>query len=1007
MEGDLKAPGGKTDLITRTAIGAVLACLAPGLALAQTATPSAEPGSGTEVEAVVVTGTRVPQPNLTSVSPVQVVTAQEVTLGGRTVTADLINQLPQIQQNSQTALSTTSNPLSGPGGVATIDLRGLGQTRTLVLVDGRRLGLGDPNTGNPNPSPDINQIPAQLIDRIDVLTGGASATYGSDAIAGVVNFIMRRNFDGVQIDVQESVFQHNQHSDLARGVLGDAGIAVPTDHMDGFSPDISLIAGRNFADGRANLTAYVTYHEQKPVLQGSRDYAACQINVDPTGQPSCAGSSNSNVFYLASGLGDAFAVSGTEFVPYGGATPTNPPALFNSNAYSSLLQQDRRITAGLFARYEIDPHLELYGDFQYMHDLTQVRTAPSGLFQGGGPSSTGGFLVNCNNPFLSAGQQSALGCTAAQIASGDTVDLYIGRRNVEGGPRISDYRHENFRVVAGARGQLAGPLRYDIYASYYRTTLDASLSNYLGLTNVQNALLVTQGAGGPACISGGSCVPFNIFQDGGVTPAALAYLTLPAATDRGVATQRIVEGVINGDLGEWGVRSPWANDGVGVAGGFQYRREGLEFTPSALSAAGELSGGSGAATSIDRSIRVWEGFVEARAPLVQDRPFVKDLQLEVGYRYSDYSIGINTNTYKAGMQWAPVDGLRFRGSFQRAVRAPNILELYTPQSVTNTSQVSEDPCAAGASNPATLDQCLRTGITAAQYGVIPQCPSGQCAVLTGGNTALREERANTVALGLTTTPSFLPGFTGSLDYYKIDLKGTIGAVPLGVTLQRCLDTGAEQFCSQIVRSAGGTLFGTNIAAGGYINGTSVNIGAGVTSGVDVQLDYRAPLPDWGGRGWGRAGVSMAGSYLIDAKTTPLPGEAEYDCAGLFGPQCQTINPRWRHTLRLTWETPWDVTLSAAWRHFGGAKLETDTNEPTIGQGSTTAFNHTLPSRDWYDAAMVWTPNQVLTIRAGVNNLFDTDPPIVNALIAGTGLPNTYPSYDLLGRRFFFGVSARF
>lgn len=210
-----------------------------------------------DVSEIVVTGSRIPQPNLSSVSPIQVVGAQDVTLGGRPVTADILNQLPQTFQSSGAGLSSTSNPLSGPGGVATFDLRGLGQTRTLVLVDGRRLGIGDPNTGNPNPSADINQIPSQLIDRIEVLTGGASATYGSDAIAGVVNFVMKRNFEGVQMDGRVGVYQHKQHNETVSR-LYPSTVVNPKDAWDGKSRDLSLIMGANSPDGNGNVTAYLT-----------------------------------------------------------------------------------------------------------------------------------------------------------------------------------------------------------------------------------------------------------------------------------------------------------------------------------------------------------------------------------------------------------------------------------------------------------------------------------------------------------------------------------------------------------------------------------------------------------------------------------------------------------------------------------------------------------------------------------------------------------------------------
>jgi outer membrane receptor protein involved in Fe transport len=280
-------------------------------------------------------------------------------------------------------------------------------------------------------------------------------------------------------------------------------------------------------------------------------------------------------------------------------------------------------------------------------------------------------------------------------------------------------------------------------------------------------------------------------------------------------------------------------------------------------------------------------------------------------------------------------------------------------------------------------------------------------VLTGGNPNLSAEQAKTWSAGFTFTPKFIEGLTASVDYWHIKLRGTIGAIPLGVTFQRCLESGAPEFCGQIVRTPAGTLFGSSITTGGFVNGTSVNIGSGTTAGIDFQANYNLPLSRFGYDNWGRLIFNLAGSYLIDARTVPLPGEREYNCAGLFGPQCATLNPRWRHTIRLDWESPWNVLVSVAWRHFGGAKLETDTNQPTIGQGTTDPFNHTLPSRDYMDVSMIWNMNKVLTLRAGVNNILDQDPPLVNAAISGTGLPNTYPTYDLLGRRIFVGVTARF
>jgi outer membrane receptor protein involved in Fe transport len=1006
-------------LATSMICGAALLLGAGSASAQETPQQDAANQSATEVGEVVVTGSRIPQPNLTSVSPVQVVGDEEITLGGRPLAVDILNQLPQITQNSQTGFSSTGNPLSGPGGVATIDLRGLGQQRTLVLVDGRRLGIGDPNTGNPNPAPDINQIPSQLIERIEVLTGGASATYGSDAVAGVVNFVMKRDFEGFQVDAQLGAYQHEQHNEFMQNIV-KLRDPLPDDAFDGRSEDIAVIFGVNAPDGRGNVTAFFTHHNQDPVLQNARDYSACQLNVPSNGfgTPACAGSSNSNLFYRADGTPGRFAVVGNQFAPYSTTANTTPPPLFNSNNFSHLIQQSTRYTAGYFARYEINKNIELYSDFNMMNDRTNVQIAPTGLFQASGSSPTGGFLVNCNNPLMSA-QQQATFCTPAQIAAGDSVDLYIGRRNIEGGGRNSFYEHQNFRAVIGARGEIAGPFNYDLYTSYYYTNLYTASQNYLSISRIQNGLQVVQTPTGPQCISGGGCVPYNIFQEGGVTQAALDYLDIQG-TARGEVTQRIVEGVVTGDLSDYGIKSPFATDGVGVAAGYQFRRENLQFQPDVAQLSGDLSGAGGASTPIDNSISVRELYTEARVPLIQDAPFADEILLEAGYRYSDYSIGIETNTYKVGLQWSPSEDIRFRGSYQSAIRAPSILELYTPQSVTNSASLQVDPCAPtqdanGNIIPATatFEQCARTGVTAAQYGnggttnTIVQCPSGQCAVLTGGNPDLQAEEAKTFSLGFTTTPRFLPGLVASLDYFHIELEGTIGTVGQNILVNKCL-AGDQSSCSQVVRATNGTLFGTSQATGGYVNGTGINVGAGTTEGIDLQANYDLPLEDWGFDRYGDLRVSLIGTYLLKTTTIPVPGDPEYDCAGLFGPTCQTVNPEWRHTLRLIYTTPFDVQVSAAWRYIGTTTLDTISGEPTISApGNTEGFNRELPERSYLDLSATWQLSDALTFRAGVNNVLDQDPPLVRNGVASTGQPNSFQTYDLLGRRLFVGLTASF
>jgi iron complex outermembrane receptor protein len=998
--------------------GIALAAICAGQAAAQE-TPSA-------VGEIIVTGSRLPSPNQESVSPITSVGSQEITLQGKTNMGDLINSLPQNTINSTIDLGSASNPLNGPGGIANADLRGLGPQRTLVLVDGRRLGIGDASTLNNNSAPDLNQIPSILVDRVEVVTGGASATYGSDAIAGVVNFIMKKDFEGVQMDVKGNMYQHGQHNRLVDGLLRAAGpgYRVPADTRDGYGGDLSVIFGANAPDGKGNVTGYLVYHHQNPILQGERDFSSCQIKLKTGFVPFCTGSPNSNQFILNTGTGtgatggDGYTVIGNTFVNYDTAPNTGSPGLlYNSNPIESLLQQNTRYLGGFMAHYDYSSHLNLYADLSMMNDKTSTVVAPSGFFEGSGVTANAGFLVNCGNPLLSAQQKGVL-CSAADVLANNTVDLLIGRRNIEGGGRSSEYDHVNYRAVFGAKGDIAGPWKYDTYGSYYWTSLYQNNFNYLSQARMQDALLVGGTAANPVCLSGNAgCVPFNIFNQGGVTPAQVAYVN-SYGTSYGTIQEIIGEANITGDLTGYGVKSPWAAKGVSVAFGIENRRQKYNYAPDQAELNNDLSGFGGAGTTINKTLGVTEYYTEFRAPLVEDKPFVKALTFDGGYRYSSYSTGVKPSTYKAGLEWAVDDQIRFRTSYQKAIRAPNIVELYNPNSVTNTSDVSVDPCApviaGGVLTPATatLAQCIRTGVTALQYGnggttdTITQCPAGQCATLTGGNPLLAPETANTFSIGFTTKPAFFKGFTASIDYYSIKQKNLIGSIPLDTTLTNCLTTGAAAFCSGVVRAPNGILFGTSVVGGGYINGTAQNVATGQNNGIDVQTGYDVDLNDWHLGDHGRLLFSFNGTANLKATTQPTPGAHTYDCSGLFGNTCQTVDPKWTHAFRVTWQTPWDVLASVNWRYMSKVTYEGNTKDITLAKATVDTFDH-IPSYSYVDLSAQWNVKKGVVVTAGVNNVFDKDPPILNNTITGTGTPNTYPTYDLLGRAAFVALSAKF
>ena len=984
--------------------------------------------TSTPVAEVVITGSRIVLPNMTSTSPIQVVTAKDIQVAGRTDISDVIMQLPQNFNNSFSDFNNRTSALTAAGGIATADLRGLGPQRTLVLINGRRLGAADANTSNPNPAPDLDQIPTALVERVDVMTGGASSVYGSDAIAGVINFVMKRNFEGVEVDGQFGENWHDQHNQVAQELSRAAGIGYPTGSItDGHNRTLNVILGSNIADGRGNVTAYFGYLRADPVPSGDRDFGSCQLNVGPNAAgnyttPFCSGSPNSNYFSIN---GNAYAVLGDRFVPFG--TPgTTPPAYFNSQPYIYNGRDDTRYTGGFFAHVDVNDHAKPYAEFGFMNDRTDQVIAPSGLFRGANPldpTDNGNYNVNCSNPLLSA-QEAAILCTPAQIAA-DAADpgsvsanVEIGRRNIEGGGRISYYEHTNYRGVFGIKGEILGNWNYDAYGQYYYTEFFNNNQQYLSFQGITNALQVKSGPGGtPQCIVGPPCVPYNIFQDGGVTQAALQYMYLNG-TAYGTNSQRIAHIDVTGELADYGIKSPLASDGFAVNVGYEHRTEYMAFDPDSGELGGLLSGFGGAAAPIHEGYSVNEGFIELGGSLAEDRPGVKSLVVDGGFRHSDYSISGGVNTGKFELQYQPTTDIRLRGSYQRATRAPNLIELFNPATI-GQIESGDDPCAPNEYTgviAATLQQCERSGVTPAQYNSrsIPQGSANQLSQALGGNINLKPEKADSFNIGATLTPGMLPGFSGSIDYYRIKLKDEIGAIPPGLLLQGCLTTGEPFFCSRIVRSpTNGGLTGFSVATGGYIDQTAINIGQQLVDGIDLQGAYRLALR----QGWGSLDFALNGALLLSNQTTPYPGSPSYDCAGLFGALCATVNPRWRHVLRATWVTPWKVELSANWRFLGSVALDnndgnpllfgrTFTNPNTAGPAIDT-FNARIPDYSYIDLSATWNVFKELQLRAGINNVLDKDPPLITSEIVAGGANNTFETYDTLGRQIFVAFTAKF
>lgn len=1023
----------------------------PALAAAADADqgPAQPPAATTEeaptapVSEVVVTGSRISLPGLESISPVTSVNAEALKTQGVTKVEDLLNSLPQVVADQG---SMSSN---GSSGTAEVSLRGLGPQRTLVLVNGRRLMPGDPSVKTPQfNAPDLNNIPAALVDRVDVLTGGASAVYGADAVAGVVNFVMNDHFEGARLDINGSAWEHSQHNPAGHFAPAAGDGSAPSSVMDGATKDITFILGNNFADGKGNAVAYIGWRKLSPVLQSARDFSLCTLQTAGSGTVACGGSSTS-----ASGrfFSTNFLPPPNNSVPNflsptltvnpatGQLVPWSAANAFNYGALNYYQRPDNRWTAGAFSHYNYDDNHQVYGEFMFMSDRTIAQIAPSGAFLGSGTgvnpttgNPDGNWGVNCDNPYLSAQEQ---GIICAGLGPTDTAQMIFGRRNIEGGNRQDDLTHTSFRLVIGTKGEINDALQYDVYAQEGMTLFSETFKNDVSRSRLSNALqaVVDPLSGNIVCKANANganaapgCVPYNIWGTGPTNPAAIAYFTSPGLSD-GDTEERIVSGNITADLGKYGVKSPMANLGLFVNVGTEYRSESLELRPDAeFIGDGNLSdlAGQGSATlPLNASQHVWEGFMEARMPLMQDAPFAKDLSVEAGFRYSNYTVGFNTRTYKFLVDWAPTSDVRIRGGYNRAVRVPNLTELYAQKFVGLDG--STDPCASSSGSPAvaTLAQCQRSGLTPAQYGGVaglgtPGNPAGQYNGLVGGNPNLKPEIADTYTVGFVVTPSFLPNFNATIDYFNIKIKNVITSYTANLVVDQCVLQNVASFCGSTQEgqfvgvhrdSAGSIWFSPN----GYVGDPLLNLGYLLSRGVDIGAHYHQDLP-----GLGHMDLSLAGTYTASFITQPFPGSPTYDCAGYYGSTCGNPAPKWKHVFTDTWALPIPgLSVTARWRYLAPTTIELKNASPllaTVANAKLYAPWSSISSFSYLDMSAAYSFAKGMTVRVGANNLLDKDPPVLAATTGPYSLPppffngNTYPQvYDTLGRFLFANVTIDF
>jgi iron complex outermembrane recepter protein len=983
---------------------AVPAVLLSPAALAQ------EQDASDSMDEVVVTGSRIVSPNLQSISPITAIGAEELNIAGKSRIEDVLNQLPQAFAAQGSSISNASD------GTATVDLRGLGARRTLVLVNGRRMQPGDPSGGS---AADLNQIPLSLVKRVDVLTGGASSVYGADAVAGVVNFVMDTEFEGVRIDSNYSFYNHKNDNQRTQALNEARNFPLPDSSVNvGYGKDFSIAVGIGGAEGRGHATFYAGYREVDPVLQDKFDFSSCTLNLAAAGTDFACGGSGT------SAAGQFLIINPTTGAPQAGRT-VNPDGTmraftaadqYNFGPVNYFQRPDERYTAGAFANFKISEKADVYGELMFMDDRSVAQIAPSGAFLGAAT-----FSLNCNNPLWSADERQQF-CGQFGLGPNDFAQALIGRRNVEGGGRQDDIGHESYRFVTGVRGELNDMLSYDAYFLHGETKRNSTYNNDFSSRRTALALNAGLDANNQVqCLvnvdadpanDDANCVPWNIWTPGQVDPAALAYLQTPGF-QRASARTEIVHVDMTADLTSM-VKLPSTETGLVFNVGAEYRDENTNFTVDEAFRTGDLSGQGGATLPVHGRFDVSEVFIEGRLPLVEGKTGMKTLSVEAGYRFSDYSTGFSTDTYKAGLDWAPIDMLRFRASYQHAVRAPNVGELFSAASVALDG--AEDPCAGIIGDADTTDdptatqaECALTGMTAAQYGTIPQNPAGQYNGFLGGNPNLKPESSDTISYGLVFRPD-VGDLSIALDYFDITVEDTISSTAGGnadTFINNCIATADPLFCDKVHRDSFGSLWLS--ATDAYIIDTSLNLGTLKTTGIDLQASYTLNF------GEHRLGFNLVGTKLFELSNAPLPGFDSYDCTGFYGNTCGVPSPAWRHSLRANWRTPWNgLDVAATWRYYGKARTERlSANDQLTGAVNANGIANGVPAFSYIDLTASMTFAEKFTFRVGANNLLDKTPPIIPSggvtdCPAGPCNGNTWAQvYDALGRQVFASLTIDF
>ncbi|WP_375250329.1 TonB-dependent receptor domain-containing protein [Sphingomonas sp.] len=964
------------------------------------ATPATPSARGDEPAGdIVVTGSRIQSPAATSASPLQVTSAEQIRQAGVINVQDLLLQNPAF---GAPGISRTNSSFATQGaGVATVNLRNLGEDRTLVLVNGRRFVSGVPGSA----AVDLNVIPTQFLQRVDTLTGGASAVYGSDAVAGVVNMIYKTDFDGLQVD-------------------GQLGIS---ERGDGFDRQFNVLAGKNFADGRGNIMLFGGYSKQGTVLKRDRETEGGSSAVDSTSRGAYVTGNDAELFtpqrpYLSGfapqgryyagdsvftygqdgALRDCVSTNGTGGCVNADGSAAGPDG-FNRSAFRYLAVPVERFVGAGRANFEVAPALNLFLEGNYAKTKVSTVIEPYPLDSTfGNPRNTGQIPIQTvvngvtyRNPYV----PDAI-FNAATDTDGDGLrDIYFDRRLADFGNRTSSVERDLFRVAGGANGSFAEDrFNYEVYGIYGQTVEHQSGTGQFNTNNFFQALNSYRDpatgqivCADPAARAAG-CIPANIYGAGTLANAE-PYLAAPT-TLAVKLSQTVFGGNVSGKL-----FSLFGADPIGFSVGTEYRRETSRSDFDLLTQQG--LNGNNALPSTRGSFHLWEGFGEVIAPLIQDRPFFHALTVRGAVRVSDYNTIGTTVSYNYGGEWAPVEDIRFRVMQARSVRAPNINELFqAPQQ--NFPSVS-DPCiGVTATTGGTLGtQCraapgVATNIAANGSYTPTQADIQGVTSFESGNPLLQEEKGDSFTAGVVIAPRSIRALRNlvvTVDYFNIRIRDAIVQTPLQYILNQCYQAGNQDYCNRITRRPAN--IGPNDAGSiDQLTTSYLNSGGVKTQGIDTTVTWRQNLADIGLVG----DLGLRGSYrhLISGYVVPLPGADRDYFAGEIGAS------RDRFTINGSYDVEGvGLTMTGTW--LSQASLDDQLTGAVPGSNPL----YRVRPQFYLDSQIRFRANDQFEFYVGGYNLLDNKPPYLADIGADAGQDTYTSAYDPLGRRFYAGVRLSF